>query len=92
MFNSFIKLFSSGKARGVIIGFLAGLCFIAFGWWKTLLLIGTTSFGFLIGKFYEERDLDVELEEQEFIATQTTEKIEQTETLEEQKNDGEEQK
>jgi uncharacterized membrane protein len=67
--NSF---WQQGRVIGILIGLILGLSLIIIGLWKTLIVAATTSVGYIIGRFYDERldleveEFDAELEEREY--------------------------
>jgi uncharacterized membrane protein len=46
-----------GKSTGFLVGFFLALAFILLGFWQTIILVGLSSFGYYIGKCWDDRDL-----------------------------------
>jgi uncharacterized membrane protein len=49
-----------GKALGVLLGLVASILFVSFGFWKTILIVICIGAGYLLGKNIDE-DKDMEL-------------------------------
>lgn len=49
-----------GKAIGILLGLIASVLFVSYGFWKTLFVILCIAAGYIIGKKIDE-DVDLEL-------------------------------
>lgn len=56
LYKYFLELLDRhrGKAIGIILGLLAGLLIVIFGFWKMILIIICILFGYFIGKSFDD--------------------------------------